>query len=353
MIITCEKCSTKFNLDDSLINESGSKVRCSVCKNVFIVYTQDTDTSKDDEMFEITDFDSDKIDDDTSDEADFNFGDDPVSDEIKEFDDTQSDMLSSDGLTEDTKTLEEEKDDQEEEHDSHETKDSHTDYVTAIDETQIISEENTLIEKLKKNTNKRKKFSFKLFAMILFVILIIVGSVYVVSAVKGYKIYGLSKISFLSNIKIPNIDFLKKYFLKPVEEKKDVEPIVDDKNTEHRFVINSNSGNFFIISGNIKNLLNFPIKHVEVQGILLAENNVPKNVKNAFCGNIIPEKTLLTGTIEEIDKALKNIGGKDDLNVNIEPNATIPFMLVFSDLPEKLQNFTIKVIRFEKVINEQ
>ena len=38
MIITCEECSTSFNLDDSLLKETGSKVRCSVCKNVFTAY---------------------------------------------------------------------------------------------------------------------------------------------------------------------------------------------------------------------------------------------------------------------------------------------------------------------------
>ena len=37
MIINCEKCNSKFNLDENLLNENGSKVRCSVCKNIFIV----------------------------------------------------------------------------------------------------------------------------------------------------------------------------------------------------------------------------------------------------------------------------------------------------------------------------
>ena len=35
MIITCGECNTSFNLDESFIKPSGSKVRCSVCKNIF------------------------------------------------------------------------------------------------------------------------------------------------------------------------------------------------------------------------------------------------------------------------------------------------------------------------------
>jgi len=40
MIINCEKCASKFNLDESLIKETGSKVRCSVCKSIFTVFPQ-------------------------------------------------------------------------------------------------------------------------------------------------------------------------------------------------------------------------------------------------------------------------------------------------------------------------
>ena len=38
MIVTCENCSIKFNLDEGLIKESGSKVRCSKCQHIFTVY---------------------------------------------------------------------------------------------------------------------------------------------------------------------------------------------------------------------------------------------------------------------------------------------------------------------------
>jgi predicted Zn finger-like uncharacterized protein len=38
MIVTCEKCDTRFGLDENLIKESGSKVRCSKCRHTFTVY---------------------------------------------------------------------------------------------------------------------------------------------------------------------------------------------------------------------------------------------------------------------------------------------------------------------------
>ena len=38
MIITCEKCNAKFNLDENLLKQTGSKVRCSKCQNIFLAY---------------------------------------------------------------------------------------------------------------------------------------------------------------------------------------------------------------------------------------------------------------------------------------------------------------------------
>ncbi len=38
MIITCKECNSSFNVDDSLIKEAGSKVRCSKCENIFVAY---------------------------------------------------------------------------------------------------------------------------------------------------------------------------------------------------------------------------------------------------------------------------------------------------------------------------
>ncbi len=40
MIVQCENCEARFRLDESLLSEEGSKVRCSSCKRVFVVYPE-------------------------------------------------------------------------------------------------------------------------------------------------------------------------------------------------------------------------------------------------------------------------------------------------------------------------
>ena len=40
MIVQCDQCNSKFRLDDSKVKEGGVKVRCSKCKNIFIVQSE-------------------------------------------------------------------------------------------------------------------------------------------------------------------------------------------------------------------------------------------------------------------------------------------------------------------------
>lgn len=47
MIIICEKCDTRFNLDDSRIPADGVKVRCSRCKHAFFVQPEQTPGASD------------------------------------------------------------------------------------------------------------------------------------------------------------------------------------------------------------------------------------------------------------------------------------------------------------------
>ena len=38
MIVTCNECDSSFSVDDHLLKDTGSKVRCSKCSSVFVVY---------------------------------------------------------------------------------------------------------------------------------------------------------------------------------------------------------------------------------------------------------------------------------------------------------------------------
>lgn len=72
MLVTCENCNAKFKLDESLIKESGSKVRCSKCRHVFTAYRP---PSSEADLMSEPDLDSDLSElSDESEEASLDFG---------------------------------------------------------------------------------------------------------------------------------------------------------------------------------------------------------------------------------------------------------------------------------------
>ena len=50
-------------------------------------------------------------------------------------------------------------------------------------------------------------------------------------------------------------------------------------------------------------------------------------------------------SLEEINEGLKNQYGKGRMNFNIQPDATIPFMIVFGNLPDNLSEFTVEAVK--------
>jgi pilus assembly protein FimV len=50
MIISCNECDSSFSVDDSLIKDTGSKVRCSKCNSVFTAYPQPLETDEGEDL---------------------------------------------------------------------------------------------------------------------------------------------------------------------------------------------------------------------------------------------------------------------------------------------------------------
>jgi len=105
MIISCNECDSSFAVDDNLIKETGSKVRCSKCNSIFTAYPQPLDTDEGDDL-SLEDLDASMAELEDDDES-LGFTDD-LSDELElDLDDFDSalddeDQLEATGLTADS-----------------------------------------------------------------------------------------------------------------------------------------------------------------------------------------------------------------------------------------------------------
>jgi predicted Zn finger-like uncharacterized protein len=171
--------------------------------------------------------------------------------------------------------------------------------------------------------------------MLLGLIFILVAGAYIASMILGYK------IPYLSDVNIP---ILENLFKKDSPEIPAPKPVPNEASVNGRFISNDTAGELFIITGQIKNPATIPYSHIQVKGTLITKGKVKAQTLIIFCGNIISEEILKTGNISDIHKQLGIKEGAHNSNINVKPGGSVPFMLVFSNLPENLENFTVEVL---------
>lgn len=112
---------------------------------------------------------------------------------------------------------------------------------------------------------------------------------------------------------------------------------------DSRFVDNSQTGRLFVITGKVRNDYRDARSFIRITGRLFTKGKQPANVETVFCGNIMTDLEISKETFEVIKNRLTNRTGDNDANINIKPGEERPFMLVFSNLPENLEEFTLEV----------
>ncbi len=335
MIIECKQCGSKFKLDEGLLREEGSKVRCSVCKVVFMAYPPGAAPAADEKR--------------------------------KGVDQTLGETVSLDApptleehrpepLLEDTFEAELAKALQEEE----ETKKIEAispDEIPEEEEEELSfdSEEDTkrgagleaapapeLIRELEKKPEapgkpekavprKGKKGGVPKFLMIILIVVLLLTG-------------GAAALLYFAPEQVP--DSLTSYLGvagKPEMKDPGVRRL-SFKNVSGKFYQSSKAGNLFCIQGMIVNSYPGSRSFIRVKGSLLDERGLAVRQKLVFAGNTFTENELKEMTLEQINVGLANRTGKGNANVNVKAQATVPFMIVFEDLPENLSEFTVEAV---------
>lgn len=290
MVINCEKCGAKFNLDENLLNKNGSKVRCSVCKHIFIVTPPEPEEEPIDPSLEETvDLDSPPVFKE-SDEMDMDID---KADDV--FDKAFEDALNEDIRNEEVYTEEEDSEDLE-----------------------------TELEKLKIK-NKRPGL---ILILIIAVFILLLGAFSVYLFAPGLLPGGSSGVKPPEQEVTPD----------PGNRRLEIEVLGDS------FFPSNKIGQLYIIKGKVFN--NYPQSrsHILIKATIEDEKRNPIDRKLAYAGNIFTENELKDITIEDIEKKLKNKSGEKNSNIDVASQDSVPFMIVFYNLPDSISEYVVETV---------
>jgi hypothetical protein len=108
-----------------------------------------------------------------------------------------------------------------------------------------------------------------------------------------------------------------------------------------KFVENEKAGKLFVITGQVRNNHRGARNFISVSGKLFAGGK-PVQTKTVFAGNVLSGVQLSNMDMQQITKRLRNRVGDDKSNMNVSSNQTLPFMIVFNNLPDNLEEFVVE-----------
>jgi predicted Zn finger-like uncharacterized protein len=335
MVIECKQCGSKFKLDEGLLREEGSKVRCSVCKNVFKVYLKGVTLPGEEEPKVVDESLGETVTLDTH----------PTLEEERPeplLEDTFEAELAK-ALQEEsgTKRIETVSPDQIPEEEAEELRFDFEE--RAKSEPQVEAAALTAPQREKAKTaeapakpekvvaKKGRKGGFQRVVMIILIVVLLLTA-------------GAAALLYFAPEQVP--EYLTSY-LGVVSKPEVKDPGVrrlSFKNVSGKFYQSNKAGNLFCIQGMVFNDYPGSRSFIRVKGSLLDEKGVAVKQKLAYAGNVFSESELKDMTPEQINQGLNNRAGKGNADVNVKSKASVPFMIVFGDLPDNLSEFTVEAV---------
>jgi len=335
MIIECKQCGSKFQLDEGLIREEGSKVRCSVCKNVFKAYPKGVIPKGEEKRKGVDQTLGETVTLDTH----------PTLEEQRPeplledtFEAELAKALQEESETKKIETLSPDQIPEDEEEDLRfdfeespklEPQPEPSPASTLQREKSEIAEAPAKPEKVA--ARKRRKGGLQRFLMILLIVLLLLTG-------------GAAAFLYFAPEQVPeSLSSLLGIAGKPEVKDPGVRRL-SFKNVAGKFYQSTKAGNLFCIQGVVLN--NYPGSRsfIRVKGSLLDEKGATVKQKLTFAGNIFTENELKDMSLEQINQGLANRAGKGNINVNVKPQASVPFMIVFEELPDNLSEFTVEAV---------
>ncbi|HEY3490457.1 MAG TPA: DUF3426 domain-containing protein [Candidatus Deferrimicrobiaceae bacterium] len=102
------------------------------------------------------------------------------------------------------------------------------------------------------------------------------------------------------------------------------------------------AGRMFVIKGQVANMGTVAKGRIRIHAALLDASNKTMAEKTVYAGNVLGGEALRTADRETIEKTLSSPFGEKLVNLDIAPGKSVPFMVVFLDIPEGIDAYRLE-----------
>jgi predicted Zn finger-like uncharacterized protein len=146
------------------------------------------------------------------------------------------------------------------------------------------------------------------------------------------------------DIKIPFLESLKGAATSEATDPGNMRASLLEGLISGEFVANKSAGRLFVIKGKLRNDYPEARNFIRVKGILYLKNGKVAQDRIVYCGNVLSHTDLQALDKETINKKLGNRFGDNKLNFRVPSGKVLPFMVVFSDIPHEVGEFSVEVV---------
>ena len=114
-------------------------------------------------------------------------------------------------------------------------------------------------------------------------------------------------------------------------------------NLQGSFITNRKEGELFVIHGSAINNFSEAQAAIQVKGVIFDKSGEQLLQKTIYCGNPISDNDLRKLPYSKMEEMMGNQFGESLANLNVTPNQSIPFTIVFRKLPKTLSEFIVEV----------
>ena len=145
-------------------------------------------------------------------------------------------------------------------------------------------------------------------------------------------------------IKLPFLDSLKGAVTSEATDPGNMHASLLEGLISGEFVSNNSAGRLFVIKGKLRNDYPETRNFIRVKGILYLKDGKVAQDRIVYCGNVLSDTDLQVLDKETINKKLGNRFGNNQSNFKVPSGKVLPFMVVFSDIPHEVGEFSVEVV---------